>query len=70
MMPSFRQKVVGFLRQLSNQSENNRTFEDDHKPSSSDCFIQRYLSGYVFYTVQLYCLKNVSYSESKIILVT
>ncbi|XP_075229821.1 PP2C-like domain-containing protein CG9801 [Lycorma delicatula] len=44
MMPSFRQKVAGFLRQLSNQAENDRSF-DDHKPTSSDCFIQRYLSG-------------------------
>lgn len=45
MMPSFRQKVVGFLRQLSNQSENNRNFEDQKPDLQSESFIKRYLSG-------------------------
>uniref|UniRef100_A0A1B6KM56 PPM-type phosphatase domain-containing protein n=1 Tax=Graphocephala atropunctata TaxID=36148 RepID=A0A1B6KM56_9HEMI len=44
MMPSFRQKVAGFIRQLSNPSE-NRPLEEHQPRSTSDCFIQRYLSG-------------------------
>lgn len=44
MMPSFRQKVAGFIRQLSTPSE-NRPCEEQQSRSSSDCFIQRYLSG-------------------------
>ncbi|XP_039287316.1 PP2C-like domain-containing protein CG9801 [Nilaparvata lugens] len=45
MMPSFKQKVVGFIRQLSNQSENNRNFEDQKPDQQSESFIKRYLSG-------------------------
>lgn len=46
MMPSFRQKVAGFIRQLSNPSE-NRSCEEHQPRSRSDCFIQKYLSGFV-----------------------
>ncbi|XP_014245938.1 PP2C-like domain-containing protein CG9801 [Cimex lectularius] len=47
MMPGFRQKVAGFIRQLSNQQE-NRTLErkQPSSPKNNECFIQKYLNGH------------------------
>lgn len=46
-MPSLRKKVAGFIRQLSvaNPTENGPVDQSDTSPSTSSCFIQRYLSG-------------------------
>uniref|UniRef100_A0A8D8RX07 PP2C-like domain-containing protein CG9801 n=2 Tax=Cacopsylla melanoneura TaxID=428564 RepID=A0A8D8RX07_9HEMI len=43
MMPSFRQKFVGFIRQLSNTSDSPR--DSDVPDNVSECFIQNYLKG-------------------------
>ncbi|XP_026682627.1 uncharacterized protein LOC103513693 [Diaphorina citri] len=43
MMPSFRQKFVGFIRQLSNTSDSAR--DSDVPDNASECFIQNYLKG-------------------------
>ncbi|KAI5702093.1 hypothetical protein M8J75_016561 [Diaphorina citri] len=42
-MPSFRQKFVGFIRQLSNTSDSAR--DSDVPDNASECFIQNYLKG-------------------------
>uniref|UniRef100_A0A224XBK7 Putative serine/threonine protein phosphatase signal transduction mechanism n=1 Tax=Panstrongylus lignarius TaxID=156445 RepID=A0A224XBK7_9HEMI len=42
-MPGFRQKVAGFIRQLSNPPDNRPC--DKQQSKSNECFIQRYLNG-------------------------
>lgn len=47
-MPGFRQKVAGFIRQLSNPPDSRPC--DKQLPKSNECFIQRYLNGYLHLT--------------------
>lgn len=48
MMP-LRKKVADFIRQLSvnNQAENVASEQFESADASSQCFIQKYLAGYV-----------------------
>ncbi|XP_014278663.1 PP2C-like domain-containing protein CG9801 [Halyomorpha halys] len=44
MMPGFRQKFVGFIRQFSNPAETRNCEQKEPSPSSG-CFMQKYLNG-------------------------
>jgi len=44
-MPGFRQKVAGFIRQLSNNPTETRTPDQGVPSPANECFIQKYLNG-------------------------